>query len=460
MAKADRIAGYFPSLYRGGARKKLLNEVVGVLAAPIEEADSVLFRIQRAHRLNVAEDPIDIARLAAALHLAPVHFEDITADKSLPFAEGLDRMRERVRRIARVHLRGLGTPWAVIESTAIFLNGAIVPERPGDPLIKHLDASSHVALVEFTHVKGRPRDRIYLHENPLVRRKVEPAARYPMDRWAVDNHNFEDSPVILSIQGVGDRTVVPTIFCPEAGAGIVFNGVVPDGKRLLIDSEHGARLDGVPVDEWLTVFHGGLYDFTPARQILAAVAEEAIESPFAGDLSAVPAAGEPKTGIPTARRGPSTWYFRPAVGLYDAAVLEYSVFDTPPEPIGVYDGDFKLDACVFDYPPSGVAGMSWEESLACSFKLLVPAANSQPSAAQTTTGSSQPPDVVGRVARFLPRFKGAGIRAYVDATPDAWILGESVLRGADAAGGEGVTNHATRIRDPRSDRFVDAEVAA
>src|SRR5438105_9125238 len=101
MAKADRIAGYFPSLYRSGGRTKLLNQVVAALADPIEEADSLLFRIQRAHRLNVAEHPTDILRLAAALHLAPTHFDDLLAASDIPYADRLERMRERVRRIAR-----------------------------------------------------------------------------------------------------------------------------------------------------------------------------------------------------------------------------------------------------------------------------------------------------------------------------------------------------------------------
>ena len=46
----------------------------------------------------------------------------------------------------------------------------------------------------------------------------------------------------LAIQGVGDRTVLPTIFCPGIQAGIVFNGIVPDGETLVIDEDDGARL--------------------------------------------------------------------------------------------------------------------------------------------------------------------------------------------------------------------------
>ncbi len=48
-----------------------------------------------------------------------------------------DALRERVKRIARQHLDGLGTPGAVLECAAIFLNATIVPESNGDPLMKH-----------------------------------------------------------------------------------------------------------------------------------------------------------------------------------------------------------------------------------------------------------------------------------------------------------------------------------
>ena len=176
MSKADRIVSYFPSFYRATQRTKLLYDVVARLAAPLEEADTLLFRIQRAHRLPVTEHPEDIMRLAAALNLTLFHFADLLADRSLTYEAKLVRMRTRVARISRVHLVGLGTPWAVLEAAATFLDATIIPERPGALLIRHLDdgAFSHVAQLEFSLLPDRPRARLYLHENPLVRRKAEP----------------------------------------------------------------------------------------------------------------------------------------------------------------------------------------------------------------------------------------------------------------------------------------------
>lgn len=155
MAKSDRILSFFPAIYGATETGKLLREVASILSQPLEEADTHLFRIQRSHRLKVAENADDIIRLAGVLNLTAFHFEDIVDHKSLDYSQKLSLMRDRVQRVARVHLKGLGTPWAVMESAAIFLNASIVPERPGDPEIKHLDDErfSHKAVVEFPHVR-------------------------------------------------------------------------------------------------------------------------------------------------------------------------------------------------------------------------------------------------------------------------------------------------------------------
>jgi len=42
----------------------------------------------------------------------------------------------------------------------------------------------------------------------------------------------------------------------------------------------------------------------------------------------------------------------------------------------------------------------------------------------------------------------------VDTAKDAWTLGESVLRSAQASEGEGVGFHATLLQNPRADMLV------
>ena len=69
MAKADRILEFFPSYCGANDSTKLLHEITRMLAAPLEQADTHLLRIQRAHRIKVAEHADDIVRLGGALNL-------------------------------------------------------------------------------------------------------------------------------------------------------------------------------------------------------------------------------------------------------------------------------------------------------------------------------------------------------------------------------------------------------
>lgn len=466
MAKSDRILSFFPAFYRATDRTRLLSEVVQLLAQPLEEADTHLFRIQRAHRLKVAEHVEDIIRIAAALNLTAFHFEDILTDKALDYSQKLALMRERVQRIARVHLNGLGTPWAILESAAIFLNATIVPERPGGPVIKHFDDElySHKAVIEFIHLPEKPKERIYLHENPFRRKKVEPTERWPMNSWVVENKTVEVTQVKLVIQGVGDRTVLPSIFCPDTEEGMLFNGIIPDGKTVVIDETNGAMLDEQPVDEWFIYFKGGIFDFSGLNGVSFVNEQGDYSVPFDGDIEKISLRPyRKKRPIPTAPMGRSEWRFKVAEGIYDGNDYDFSVYTTNPEPIGVYDEDFNFDGCVFDFPASGVVGMAWDERIPCSFKLLLPANVPRPQSQVTghASGSAeqgehegQPINYVSRIGNILPRFKAAGIRAFVDTAKDAWILGESVIRNAKATEGEGVEFHATRLQNQKADIFV------
>jgi hypothetical protein len=462
MAKADRILRLFPAFYRAHDQTKLLAQVVTAMAAPLDEADSHLFRIQRAHRLLVAEHVEDIVRLAAILSLTSYHFEDLLSDRALPYDTVLALMRDRVERIARLHLRGLGTPWAVLESAATFLNATIVPDHEGDPLIKHLDSEgfSHSAIIEFDRTSGRPRSRIVLHESPFRRHKVEMQGRWPGENWMVENTSVEVSPIRVAIQGVGERTIGPTLFCPDIQAGLIFNGVVPMGKTLTIDAQEGARLDGDPVDTWLFTYKGGVFDYATADTNQWAVIYGEEGRSFTGSLDGNEGHRYGTALLPNPPLGLSRWYFGITVGVYEGTAYDFSVCDTPAEPIGRYDYDFNYDDCVFDYPPSAVIGMAWDERIPCSFKLLLPAHIPPPAGAEGADTERTEVNYVGRVGTVLPRFKGAGVRAFIDVAPAAWILGEGVLRDTGTAQGEGVTFNSTHLRDEYSDLLVQFDTQA
>jgi hypothetical protein len=471
MSKADRALSFFPHFYRAAEPGKLLGDVVHGLAGPLDAADTHLFRIQRAHRLNVADHPVDIVRLAAVLGLAAVHFEDLAGDGA-PDERRLATMRERVRRIARLHLLGLGTPWAVLEAAAIFLNAEIVPDQPGDPLVRQVDREgfSHRVTIAFRNLPARPREQVVLHENPLRRQRVDPAERWPLNAWAVENRNVDAASAIFAIEGISDRTVVPAIFCPAIQSGIQFFGIVPAGSTLIIDDAGGARLGGAPVDDWLIAYQGGLTGFSPLDGAGYAVDAGSPAGPFDGDLATlVQPAVRRKRAIPRVPIGRTDWHFKVTDGIYDGSLADYCVFDTPLEPVGAYDADPGFDGCVFDYPASAVVGMAWDGRVPCAFKLLLPAhlpteatagQESRPSSGVNANGSVPAVQATGanelsRIGGMLPRFKAAGVRAYVDHARDAWILGSSVVRGPQAAEGEGVAFHSTRPRALAADQYIE-----
>lgn len=433
MAKAERILEFFPSYCGATDSTKLLHEVTRMLAAPAEEADTHLLRIQRAHRIKVAEHAHDITMLAGALNLTAFYFEDILNEKDLAYDQKLNLMRERVRRIARVHLTGLGTPVALLETAAIFLNANIVPENPDAPLITHVDEDgfSHRATIEFSHLPDKPREQIFLYENPIRRKKVEPAERWQLNSWILENVSPVPAPLRLLIEGVSDHTVMPSVFCPDTGEGIVFNGFIPAGKQLVIDQFNGATLDNHPVDDWVIYFKGGIYDFNNSDFVQPETRElQPLDATNEEDF--VSAAFHQNVKTPVAPAGRSEWRFKVTEGICDGTLYDFSAFAMPTEPVGIYDNDLNFDACVFDYDGGAIVGLAWDERIPCSFKLALPA--------------NVPASQVSRIGSILPRFKPAGIRAFVDNSKPAWILGKSTIRDESATDGEGVSVHPAMLR--------------
>ncbi len=465
MARAERILGFFPAVYGAAERGKLLHEVVRRLAAPVEEAETHLFRIQRAHRLRVAEQAEDIVRLAAALDLGAFHFEDILSDGALAYDLKLRLMRQRVERVARIHLEGLGTPRAVIEGAAAFLDAAVVAEGQGEAPIKHLDRQgfSHRAVIEIGHLRGRPRARLELHESPLRRRKLEPAPRWAPTTWQVENPSIAAAPSRWLVRGVGERTVLPALYCRETGEGLFYNGAVPGGETLVVDAVGGASLEGRPVDDAVVYFTGGAYDLGPFGGADFVRQQGTAGEPLIDPEDAAVSPLRSRKPVPEVPLGSSRWHFKVNEGVCDGDRYDAAVYGTPRQPIGLYDGDVVFDGCVFDFPASAESGMAWDERTACAFKLLLPHHLPRPSPEEEAETAGEVPgrrNDVSRIGEVMARFRAAGVRSYVDRARDAWILGQGVLRDRDAAGGEGATHHTTRIRHRRADLLIPSQPTA
>ncbi len=461
MARADAVLEVFPSFFGASVPSKLLAGLVGALAEPVDEADAQVFRIQRAHRLLVAPHATDIVRLAGALDLSEFHFEDLMGNRALDYDLLLQMMRARVQRVARLHLDGLGTPWSVIEAAAIFLNATVVPDAGGEPLIKHIDEDgfSHRATLEFSHASGSPRERIVLHENPFRRNKVEPVERWPGDSWTVESTSVDVSPVRIAIQGVSDRTIFPTVYCPQLQVGIVFNGIVPDGQTLVIDQDAGTYLGDRAVDHWLLTYEGAMFDHVMQDAATFAVEDAFAAPPYVGLPDQVDPGYRRRPALPRPQIGRSEWGFSVSQGIYDDRNFELTVFDPPEAPVGHYDGDFAFDGCVYDVPASAVVGMAWDERIPCSFMLLLPEHIPALGDAVADRSGDQPVNYAGRVGTVLPRFRAAGIRAFVDTAQETWILGQGVIRGSDATSGEGVEFHTLDLHSEAGENIVPFDSA-
>jgi hypothetical protein len=467
MPKSARILGLFPSTIATESFSTLAT-VVSALAAPIEEADTLLFRIQRAHRIRVAPQTDDVLLLANALNLQQQHFGDLLADEDIGYERLLAAMKRRIERVARLHLGGLGTPRAVVDAAAIMLDAELV-QAADAPRLRRLDADahSHVADIDFGDGRsgGPQRSRIYLHENPLRPRAVPSTPRTPLDAWLVSGDNVSASPARIVIDGIDDRAVLPTVFCPNTGEGVTFYGIIPAGSRLVIDAEDGARLDGRPVDDWVSFDAGGRDDYALYDADTYILEHDGPRDPFDGDMSRLFTAPYRRVKpVPSIPPGTTEWVFAVEEGTYDQSAADYAVYALPSEPRAVFDQDPGYDESVYDFAASASVAMTWYERMPCAFKLLVPPQTPayEPDHAPTAEGKTAARYLatdLGRISAFVTRCKAAGVRAFIDTIRPEWILGESIVRAPDATSGPGIDTAPTTVRLEGSDLIIPVDPA-
>lgn len=452
MAKAEKVIGLMPCIYNANDPSKLLNKVIRDLAEPLDEVDGHLFRIQRAHRINVAENLGDLIRLAALLRLGPEYFEDLVEISNSDYEGALDRVRNRIKQLAGIHLRGLGTPRSILESTSVLLDaeiiGAISNVSP--------DGLTHKVTIQLPEQPGGETDQIVLHENPLRRMKQHPVKRWPLDGWAVNNRNVSLSHMRFAIKGIGDRTILPSVFCSETDTGFLFNGVVPDGSVLLFDQFGSASIDGKPVDDWIIRFNGSVVGFDGVDASAVAVDHGKPGTPFNGDLSRLTTRPAVSKKPPlTLATGRTNWHFGINLGVYQSSCVGYCIYDTYRAAVGTFD-DHRFDESVFDYEAHGEVGYAWNENVHCAFKLIVPQYTDSDDTEKDRDDTGR---YVDRIGKFVSRFKAAGIRAYVSAERDAWVLGKSKIRSLNSTEGAGASYERPLLWREYMDRTLPFDTA-
>ena len=115
----------------------------------------------------------------------------------------------------------------------------------------------------------------------------------------------------------------------------MFNGIIYNESTLIIDEVNGAVLDGVPVDEYVIHFYGGVFDTAKTNSDACVIEENGNTGIFYGNNGTIQARPyRTRTRAPRVPAGQSFWHFNVAEGVYDSTEFEFSVFALPHKPVG------------------------------------------------------------------------------------------------------------------------------
>jgi hypothetical protein len=317
---ADLVLSRFPRHLDADQPGKLIGDVVGGLARPLDSQISQVGKVRRSHRSGEAEQRIDVLRLAALhgfddLFLVPVvrrlaalaaldavadpepvlDLLGLDEDTGLPRRPGeADDSAARERLEAAVGAAGVHDAWLAVArrsltaaiadqrqraTTAAGLLGAAADYLGLDAIEVH-HASAAPGAVAFWHL-ARCRDRITpalargddpaaiapvagehlvaLEENPPYLADLAPTPRRHGDHFHVKRQGFETVPCTVIVEGIDDRTVAPMLVDTIRGTGIATTISVPAGSTLRFERDGRVELDGVSVAGRCYVLRGAVF---------------------------------------------------------------------------------------------------------------------------------------------------------------------------------------------------------
>ncbi len=465
--RPGKILSRFPTFMLAPRPDKVIADVAGALGRDLDEAERIMTRIQRAHRIQVADEAVDVLGLGALLDLQAadffilgrLHASGFFADQVAEAAGGqplaaqdreqqafdlfVGELKDSMTRTIRVLFEGCGTLWALLEGTAILIDADRLSDQgqvdPGARIIEHLDAGlpqggfvHRIGVRHHVVTNDQPKEldgSIYLVENPIVDRQTEDADRRERERFPVKRGGFFDDPVSIQITGVGARTVKPMVINLATHEGVGFSGALSDGQKLVFTMDGTALLDGLDATAQAFFFRGALADGSPfdgtAPLDVAVVSEPAhamdrnFPRPAVTPLAALP--------VPMLMLGESMWRFSVEEGAFDASAFDLAVYQLPSDP-------GQLAAL----PPSGKVQLSWKENEPFAASVLIPAELKSVVDSGLVDG-----DLPTLVRAGLERFRTAGVRVDVQYFDKDWILAKSVLKDLGSPPGPGVDFDAT-----------------
>lgn len=462
--RTGKILQRFPTFMLAPSPDKALAAVAAAIGHDLDEADRLAMGIQRAYRLEVADEAVDVLRLAALAALHPADFFILTAlyanrlfadraqqlspepladpaREQLGYDAYVDALRHAATRMIGLLMEGCGTVWSLLEGTAALIDaqrlGADGELDRQARVIETLDADParggfihRLAIRHHIVEDDAPAQRdgfVYVVENPRVDRDIKDAERRQRERFRITRAGFFGERVTVHVTGTAGRTVQPMIINLRSHEGVGYAGVLADGQRLSFTADGSVLLDGVDVTAKAFHFRGALADDSivdgTAQRDLAVVSEP----PGALDRNL------PRAPTPAAARlpvleldlGDTDWRFSVREGAFDAASFDEAVYALPDDP-----------AQLAALPPSGRVQLAWREHEPFAVTVLIP------SALASLQGMLSD-DLPTLVRAGLERFRSAGVRLDVRYFDEDWVLGRSVLESLDAAHGSGVDFDAT-----------------
>ena len=323
MPTADLVLSRFPRHLDADQPGKIIGDVVGALAAPMDSQLGQLGKVRRTHRSGEVEQGIDLLRLGT-LHgfqdrvhvpvqrrLAVLASLDTAADDGVDQARRLlglapdsglldrfpgetDDSGARARLGAALSAVASYDAWLGVARRT--LTSAIAHQRAQSATVAGLlgAASDYLGfeLAEVHHDDpggfwhlGRCRDRVRpmlqhspredgtipapgpvagrhlvaLEENPPFLADIGPIARRHGDRFHVTRHGFETVPCAVVVRGLQDRTLEPMIVNIDDGEGLATTLTVPDGSVLRFERDGRVELDGSSVARRSFAFSGAVF---------------------------------------------------------------------------------------------------------------------------------------------------------------------------------------------------------
>ena len=393
-----------------------------------------------------AAEPADPAAVAPLVNLTTEQLADLGTELAAVAAQptrqrpSLELQRGVVTGAVDAHLVGNATPTALLTAAAAYLGLTVEQvEHTADRWWHLATCRDRVRLAAPAELVPPPdltpaTDVLALEENPFQAADLEPTLRRHGQRFRVLRGGLEDVDVTVRVRGVGPRTSRPMVVHVDAGAGLVYEGDVPDGEELAFTASGRVTLAGGDVTGSAWSFEGAVFasaeELLPQWDFVFADADApgahgdreatfVVTAPLADALDAAAPFphGAPTVGPLRLPLGESYWVAFVRLAHHGAGPAEPAV---PRTKAGRFDRSVLADAAG-PPEPSLAVGFAWEERQPFAVRLLLPR-RLQGLDDDQGTALREP------LRLLLDRHRAAGVDLRVEYADPRWTLGAGVVR--------------------------------